>query len=233
MICNRVAIISSIPEELKVYKQMISDHRLGDKLVFLARGGVGKASAAGVTQKIISEKHPDIVFYTGFGGSLERDQHLGDIGVVTAAIDAEIDARSFDHRLKLGQFPFTGERIFRTDPRLVKLAMEADIEMHRFDAYVATTSVFMDSEKKSRFNALILPQLAESIDGTTRSPNIIDMESTGFLTATKANNVPALVLRSISNTKEGNTASEYRDFMNTAKQYAFIVQFILRNIHKV
>jgi len=234
MQCNRVAILSSIRKEIDVFKEIFGSRQIGNKEILLAIGGVGKSSAAGVTQKVISEKHPDMILYTGFAGALDPDIMLGDVAIVSAAIDAEMDARAFDSNLKVGEYPFTGERVFKTHPGLVTLALESPVNVRKFDGFVATTSIFMDSEKKKKFMDETLPQLEADVKGEFRFPNMIDMECSAVVAVANANQIPCLVIRTISNTTQGDTVSDYKEFLhNRVEMYFSIVQSILENVDKV
>jgi len=227
---NEVAIIASIPEEIKIFEQFIKKHNFGDKTIRLAIGGVGRASAAIIAQKMICDQNPDIMLYTGFAGALDDHLKLGDIVVVSAAIDGEMDARTFNPRLKLGQFPFTKERVYKTDPRLVKTAMKCPTS-RKFEGYATTTSAFMDAPAKQRFIKEVCPDLKAKLDGKMRTPNIVDMESSGFLAATTANNVPCLILRTISNTTRGHIMEDYLDSLfKRVERYFSVVKYILENI---
>ncbi|MFW6014681.1 MAG: hypothetical protein ACOCQG_05885 [Candidatus Nanoarchaeia archaeon] len=232
MAVNKIAIISALPDEVDVFKKILhGSDKWDDKEVKIAVGGIGKVAAAATTQKIISEFKPDILFFTGMAGALEEGREIGDIGVVSACIDSGYDARRFDPSLKLGQFPFTGERIFKSDPRLVDLALNSPINARIFDAYEATSSIFMDMEKKREFVEKVCPELEDEIHGTRRRPNLVDMECIGFLTAAKANYVPALALKTVSNTLSGDTRFEYSDsLMNErTRTYLDIVAYIMHN----
>lgn len=230
---RKIAILASLPEEIDVFNKVVKDYKWDKNHVILEVGGVGKAAAAAITQKVISEHKPDLILYTGVAGALSRELKLGDIGVVSTAIDAELDARPFNPKLKLGEFPFTGKRLFHTDPKILRLALQHPLNVNTFDAYVATTSSFMDGDRKQLFCDEIVPDLKAEIDGKERYPNLVDMESTGFLTAAEHNDVPALVIRSVSNTFEGDAPADLMKFLwDRVGEYINLVAYILTNIDK-
>jgi len=202
--------------------------------VILEIAGIGKTSAAAVAQRVISEHKPDIMLYTGVGGALSKELSIGDIGIVSMAIDSEMDARAFNKDLKLGQFPFSSTRVFRCDERLVKLALEHPLNVKTFDAFVATSSQFMDIERKMHFVDIVRPDLGYEQDGKNRLPNVIDMEATGFLTATSQNQVPALIIRSIANTFEGDAPSDLMKFLwDRIDEHLTLVAYILTNLENL
>ncbi len=231
MAINKVVILGSIPEEVEVFNKVRKGYKWDDKEVIIGVGGVGKASSAAITQKMISEYTPDMIIYTGVAGAISKNLKIGDIAVISHSIDAEMDARSYDSNLKLGQYPFTFERVFSSSPELVRLALEAPLEISRFDGFAATISSFMDTSKKRMFVDEILPELEEELDGQLRRPNVIDMESLGFLLAANNNNIPCLIIKTISNTTQGNAAYDYIKYLwDGVENYLNIVAYILKNV---
>ena len=236
MNCKKVAILSSIPAEIETFRKFIDKEKFLGKDIILAVCGVGKSAAAATTQKLISEQKPDIMIYTGFAGALQDDLELDDIMIISAAVDAEMDVRAFNPDLLLGQLPLTKERIFQTDQRLAKLAMSSPYPYDREikKGYIATTSVFMDKNRKEAFIKETMPLLEAEINGEKIVPNLIDMESVGFLTATSANNVPCLIIRVVSNTREGDTVDEYLDYTSkTVGMYLEFFSFFINHIEDI
>ena len=232
MAVNKIAIISALPDEVDVFKKILhGSDKWDDKEVKVAIGGIGKVAAAATTQKIISEFKPDLLFFTGMAGALEEEREIGDLGVVSSCIDSDYDARRFDPSLKRGQFPFTGERVIKSDLKLVDLALNSPINARVFDAYEATSSTFMDDEKKKEFVENVCPELEEELRGQMRRPNLVDMECVGFLAAAKANYVPALALKTVSNTLKGDTRFEYSDSLMNERTRAYldIVAYLMHN----
>ena len=228
---KRIAILGSIPDEIHMFKKLKNENRWNHFEIEPFVAGIGKTAAAMTTQRVVMDFEPDIMFYTGFGGALESDIGLHDIAVVSSVIDADLDARAFEPSIARGQNPFTGDRVFNCDDRLVTLALQAQGEHTGFDAYVATTSQFLNQEGKESFIKEIVPQLKAASNGQERYPNVVDMESSGFVTVAAANNVPCLVLRNIANTVQQDALSEYLDtVLKRVENYYAIVVHILDNL---
>ncbi len=229
---KRIAIISALADELDVFKRFLTGSEKWDDVdVKLAVGGIGKVSAAAVTQKVISEFKPDVLFFTGMAGSLEKGRSIGDLGIVSACIDSDLDASGFDSSLKIGEFPFVGERIFSSDERLVKLALGSPLKIPIFDAYIASSSIFMDFQKKLNFLEDKVPKLEEYFGGELRRPNLVDMETVGFLKAAMANSLPALAIKTVSNTLEGDSMCEYGETLmdERTRLYLELIAYIITN----
>ncbi|MGM5487689.1 MAG: hypothetical protein ACQESG_01945 [Nanobdellota archaeon] len=230
---RKVGIIASIPEEVNEFAQIIRDNKWDDKEVFLDVGGVGKASAAVVTQKMISEQRPDIMLYVGGVGALSEEMEIGDLVVVSRAIDAEMDARSFDQTLRLGEYPFTRKRIFSTTEALFNVAIDAPLGMRIHEGYAATASTFMDATKKRIFSEEVTKQLEIETKGKLFKPNIVDMESVGFLTATEKSRVPNLMIRCIANNFKGDVPRDYQEFLKHGiDKYLALVGYLITQLRE-
>ncbi|MBT7902970.1 hypothetical protein HN587_03830 [Candidatus Woesearchaeota archaeon] len=138
----KIAILGAMEPEVKAYGHM---HKHGHE-VYVGYTGVGKTAAAMNTQRVISEFKPDAIIFSGVGGALELGLEIGELGIVDAAIDCEMDVQSWDKSYQRGEIPFTHERVFRSDKKLIDLAIEASEDT--FDAYSATGSQFLDAESK-------------------------------------------------------------------------------------
>ena len=231
MAIRKVGIVASIPSEIEQFKKVIKDGKWDEKDVVMEVGGVGKASAAMVTQKIVCDHDPDLLLYVGGVGALSPDLMLGDLVVVSQAVDAEMDARTFDPNLKLGQFPFTDKRIFHPTNNLVELALNSPLNLTVKEGYTATVSQFLDTEGKRAF----IQEKGEDLetDGNIRQPNIIDMESIGFLMAADAAGKPCLIIRSVANTAGGDAPEDYKQFIqNGVDQYLHLVAYVLTQVNK-
>lgn len=234
----KIAIFGAMPQEIKNYSVLKNTNSAWLKHdINISLLGVGKTSAAMNTQKVISDFKPDYVMLTGVAGALSPDLKLGDVGIVTAAIDSELDVRSWDSSYKLGEQPFTKDRVYLSDADLVNLVYDAWFAFHKpafdaFTAFVATGSSFMDSDAKTNFVENVSPDLYASAPFfESKFPNLYDMETSAFLQVANANDIPALAIRAVSDTLEGDVASDFDKFVvDASKSYSLLLTDILRNI---
>jgi nucleoside phosphorylase len=235
MFIEKVGIISSTPKELEVFKGIIKGNEWDGKKVFFDVGGVGKSTAAAITERMIKEHDPDIIIYVGTVGALSNEFEVGDLVVVTHVIDSEIDVRGYNPQLKRGQFPFDFQRLFKTDEYLADIAFKSPLSFTIRKGFCATQSVFLDSERMNKFKKEVLPELEEYIDGKIERPNIVDMEAAGFLTAIALQNkyIPNIIIRNVADDGKGNTAEDYEKFQNEGiKNYLSLVAYIITQLGK-
>lgn len=221
-------ILGALPEELAAFQRFITAGRWHGVAVHCALTGVGKTAAAAATQRAISAHAPDAIIFTGAAGSLKADLAIGAIGIGVAAIDADLDIRAWQPNALRGELPFTGQRVFASDARLVATALGAPVG-GLFAAYIATGSAFLDTPGKARFCAAVLPDLAATIDGTMRTPDLIEMEGSAVLQIATAHQVPALAIRAVSDALDGDAVTDFNAFIQEAiGRYALVVDHVLR-----
>lgn len=221
-------ILGAMPEELAAFQGFAAQGRWHGVAVHLALTGVGKTAAAAATQHAIDAHHPDAIILTGAAGSLDAALAIGAIGIGIAAIDAELDIRAWQPQARRGELPFTGQRVFTSDPGLVATALQAPVT-GLFPAYIATGSAFLDTPGKARFRAEVLPELAAVIGGAMRTPDLIEMEGSAVLQVATANRIPALAIRAVSDAVEGDAVADFNAFIREAiGRYALVVDHVLR-----
>ena len=220
-----------MPEEVQAYKFFagISQHQKYKLCV--AETGVGKTCAAATTQRMIDLYKPRTIIFTGLAGALDESLKAGDIGIGIAAIDADMDLRSFDASYQRGEMLFTRERLFYSDAMLVKIARNAPVKK-LFDAYIATGSAFLNKQGKKEFIKQANPELAASLEGAMQQPNLYEMEGSAVLQVAQKNNVPALALRVVSDTLNGDAVKDFKAFIKKeTKHCASVVEFVLEGIN--
>ena len=225
---KKAGIIASLPEELETFKEVSKDGKWDDADVFFQSSGVGKVSCAIATQKIILKNNPDILFFVGTAGSLSEEIKMGDIAVVTRAIDSEFDARGYQPTLSMGENPFTGERIYKSNEFLSEIALNSPLGFKVHEGYCATESLFMNRPEKESFIANKISDLVIGENEDKIFPNIVDMESSAFMAVCAKYNKPCLVVKTISNNFDSDASEEYEKFRNEGiKNYMSMVAYVL------
>ncbi|MBL7051785.1 MAG: 5'-methylthioadenosine/S-adenosylhomocysteine nucleosidase [Nanoarchaeota archaeon] len=220
---NKVVIFGAMPQEIVAYNERVKSGEW-DCEVFVESTGVGKVAAAMVTQKAISERNPDYIIFSGVAGGLEAGLKIGDIGICEIGIDSDLDARSWNPSLERGEQPFSGNRIYRSNENLVDIAFDSGNDK-LFRGYVASGSAFLNAEEKTDFVQNILPELeTENV-----LPNVYDMESSAVMQVANQNGIPVLVIRAVSDIIEGNSASDFNEFINGAvENYVGVVDHLIK-----
>lgn len=222
-------VVGALAEETACFGQLEPAACAVGAIVRLGILGVGKVAAAAATERLLAETRPDAAVLVGVAGGLKPEHGLGQVGVVQAAIDAEFDVRAWQPRLRRGEHPFTGERVFPAHPELTRRALAAAPSGKAFFAYAASGSVFLDHSAKRAFVRDVAPDLAhEWPGGGMRTPDLIDMETSAFLQIASAHGVPALALRAVSDPLEGDAAADFAAFLAGASAtYVDMVRALL------
>ncbi len=214
----RIAILAALSQELEALQ-----HLPDDRIVVEATG-VGKVAAAVCTQKVISAFYPQLIISVGTAGALDDRLQVGDVGIVTAAIDADVDVRAWDAKYRRGQLPFTKHRFYRSSKFLVEDARQ--FAPNSFDAYVASGSAFLDDEGKAKFR-VHLSEL-EDAGGSVRLPNLYDMETSAIFQAAERCSIPYLAVRVVSDTTAGDASGQFNKFLEkSSKKYAKVVEQLI------
>lgn len=213
MVDRPVLVVGAMPEEIAAFTARCRGGRWRGLPVELALTGIGKISAAAATQRAIDRHQPLAVVFTGAAGALDPARRIGEIGIGVAAIDAELDLRPWQPTLRRGELP-DGGRLWRSDPRLVAAALAAPVD-GLFPAYLATTSVFLDTPGKARFRAN-LAELTADVDGRARTPDLVEMEGAAVLQVAALAGVPALAIRAVSDAVDGDAATDFSGFLREA-----------------
>ena len=147
-------------------------------------GGMGLVNAAATTQLLIDEIAPDAVIFSGIAGNLNTHLHINDV-----VLGGTLRYLDTDMRL-VGQWkPGTADapvEEFHSDDRLLEVADEA----------LASGNYFVDT-----------PQKVEEVIRLTGA-DAVEMEGAAVAQVAARNNVPALVIRALSD----NADTDYEVF---------------------
>lgn len=218
---NTVAIIGAMDDEIneirnnlnysKTIKKndfIITKGVLGNNNIVLAKSGVGKVAASTTTQFIIDNFKPIYIINTGIAGSLTSDLKTGDIIIGKNLVQHDFDVTAFGNPkgyIDNGIEP-NKPTIFHSDEKLVeKFKKELNLNQNKNIKLctIATGDIFVNQEKQKQvirdeFNA-----------------NAIDMESAAIAQTAQRNNVPFIIIRTISDS-ESNSVSEYKQNKETS-----------------
>ena len=212
---KRIVILGAMKPEISAYNSRLVNGMWHGNQVYVALAGIGKVAAAATTAQLIERYNPDMMIFSGAAGALDESLDIGDIGVVVGAIDADVDVRSWKPDYERGRLPFTDSRLYLSDRALVEDALSFRGE-RLLPSYVATADTFLDAErKKSLANS---NELIEIIRGQKMKPNMCDMETSAFLQVAWRR-VPAIAIRVVSDTFEGEAARDFDAFMKDAVEH--------------
>lgn len=210
---QEVAQIKDCLEEVSVETKAGMDFYKGSlngKPVVVVRSGIGKVNAALCTQILADCYHVDGVINTGIAGSLKAEINIGDIVLSTDALQHDMDATGFGY--PVGQIPQMDIFSFPADERLRTLAEECcrqvNPDIHTYSGRVVSGDQFISDKAKKQW-------LVETFDGSCT-----EMEGAAIAQAAWLNQIPALIIRAISDKADDSANMDYETFEAQAIQHS-------------
>jgi len=228
-----IGIIGAMEEEVLELKNMMEVERIEKKAnmeffkgklfgkdIVIVRSGIGKVNAALCTQILIDDFNVDIVINTGVAGRVNEMLNPGDVVISKDLVQHDVDGTCIGY--KPGQIPRMDDYIFKADERLIDLALKATKDINEFKIYVGRIAtgdqVIADSKK--------LVWLRETFDALA-----VEMEGASIAHACYVNNVPFVVIRSISDFADENHVADYEKYIDIAiKNSISILTNMIRNL---
>ncbi|WP_028972821.1 5'-methylthioadenosine/adenosylhomocysteine nucleosidase [Spirochaeta cellobiosiphila] len=184
------------------------------KKVVIARSGVGKVLSTIVTQKLIDEYKPCAVLFTGIAGSLKSKYQMGDIIIGNSTMQHDIDATKFGY--SKGHIPYTTYQVIPANEKLVLHAMTCEFDdVSLYQGLILSGDQFI-TEKENLLE----------FDG-----DCVDMESAAVALTCYINDVPHLVIRSISDNSDGKNFPNMKKFLpQVSHRSHMLVKHIINTI---
>jgi adenosylhomocysteine nucleosidase len=173
--------------------------KLHQKEVIAVKSGVGKVNAAMCTQILIDVFKVNTIINVGVAGAVHPDLEIGDIVISEDSCQYDMDARAFGH--PRGEIPNMDITFFKADPMLIKLAVAAAQELdatYRVGR-IMTADLGVDSNK-------LKEELREEFGGLC-----VEMEGAAVGQVAMLNQVPYLVIRSMSDKADSNLTDDYKE----------------------
>ena len=192
----------------QVYNLRFIKGTIKGKKCILAKSGVGKVNAARTTQAMIDKFDIQYVINLGAGGSVNSMLNIGDVVVGKHVVQHDFDITAFGH--SKGYITGVGNNVI-CDRDLVD-EFEQIIRGLPERSYniklgiIATGDIFctdpiMKDKIRSKFNA-----------------DVVDMECAAIAQTCYLDNVPFIVIRSISDTPNGKNASTFDENLKLASK---------------
>lgn len=218
---NKVGIIVAMQEELeevlKIMKELeekeiygisFINGKIENTEVVVVKSGVGKVNAARTTQILIDSFNVKSVINVGSAGALNPALNIGDIVIAEKLIQHDFDITAFDHNK--GYITGVGDYIY-SDYELVKKIQNVVNKMKDKTYKITTgviasgdifcTEVSMKDKIYSKFNA-----------------ECVEMEGAAIAQVCYLDKIPFVVLRSISDSPNGNNAIVFDEFVKLASK---------------
>ena len=212
-----IGIIAAMSEEIASIKKLMKDvsvkniyeleFTLGtihSKNVVLVKCGVGKVNAARTTQILIDNFDLQYVINVGTAGGLNENIEIGDVVIAEKLLQHDFDITAGGH--EKGYISNLG-KYFNCDENLVKKGKTG---------LIATGDVFVQDISikdgiKEEFNA-----------------DCTEMEGAAIAQVCTLDNIPFIVIRSISDKPNGNNSIDFEKFLELAcERYSKFIDIFL------
>ncbi|MGN0017723.1 MAG: 5'-methylthioadenosine/adenosylhomocysteine nucleosidase [Candidatus Gastranaerophilaceae bacterium] len=224
-----VAIIGAMDVEIEEILTNLSDVKykqqpefkiitgnLGKYKIILSKSGVGKVSSATTTQFIIDKYKPIYIINIGIAGGLSPDLKAGDTIIAEKMVQHDFDVTAFGNPkgyIDNGIEP-NKPTIFYSDKNLInKFTEDSSLKL----GTVATGDIFVTDVN-----------LKNSIKKEF-SADAIDMESAAIAQTASRNNIPVIILRTISDGLNEATTEYKQNKQTIAKKTALTTVKILES----
>ncbi|MCM3717965.1 5'-methylthioadenosine/adenosylhomocysteine nucleosidase [Fictibacillus phosphorivorans] len=232
----RIGIIGAMDEEIVYMKEAIDIYGEStfaqnkfyegthhNKEVVLCKSGVGKVNAAITTQILIDRFQVTHILFTGVAGALDPVLEVGDIVISSSAMQHDIDASSLSPDFPKGTIPmFAFDSEFKADEKLIKLAERAAESLSgpqvKVGKVLSGDQFIADRDLVEYFGA--------AFNGTC-----IEMEGSAVAQACFLNEVPFVIIRSISDKANGEAPASFGEFTTlAAKRSSDMVESIIESL---
>ncbi len=229
----KIGIIGAMSEEVEILKnEMMIEEKIEkasmtfyhgvllDKEVVIVTCGIGKVNAAVCTQILIDRFKVDKIINVGIAGGLNKDIYPGDIVVANNLVQHDMDVRFFGDAL--GQIPRLKTFDFKCDEELVGKAREAIAFLKDAKAYtgrIISGDQFVSEAEKQKFL------------GTHFDAYAVEMEGASIGQVCYLNDLPFVVIRSISDNAINGSHMDYETFAPLAiKNSVSILKDMLKSL---
>lgn len=233
VVMSKVGIIVAMEEELEQILNITNDieekeisglnFKLGKiekKNVVLVKCGVGKVNAARVTQILIDKFNVQYVINVGSAGALNPLLNIGDIVIGEKLVQHDFDITAFDH--DKGYITGVGDYIYSDNPLVEKFKKIAnklfEKEYKIKSGIIATGDIFCtDIEMKNKIYSKF-------------DADCVEMEGAAVAQVCYLDELPFIVIRSISDSPNGKNEIDFDKFVDFAsKRCALILKEFLKN----
>ena len=163
----------------------------------IVESGWGKVRAASATQLLLDQFSPAAIINVGVAGAINPEREIGDIIFSEATLEYD-----FHSNEEVGQKPK------KADKNLLQLALKASLSSSYQSQIFTGLIISGDQDINSREKKQFLWEKYKAQCG--------EWEGAAIATVAKINNIPWLIIRSISDLAEENFASEFENHLALA-----------------
>ncbi|MED7819510.1 MULTISPECIES: 5'-methylthioadenosine/adenosylhomocysteine nucleosidase [unclassified Francisella] len=188
-----------------------------DKELIIAYSKIGKVFSSLTATIMVEHFGAEVLLFTGVAGGLQ-DLKVGDMIAATATVQHDVDITAFGY--PYGKIPISEVQI-KTSSFILDHAKEVakDLGLNLHTGIIATGDQFVSSVERKDF--VVKEFDAKAIEMEGGSVNLVCNEM----------NVPSLILRSISDTADGDATEDFDEFAKNAAQKS--ANFVLNLVEKL
>lgn len=199
---------------IDIYNFKIYTGKINDQDVLLVRGGVGKVNSTRVCQVITDKFNLDAIINVGSAGGLNDNLNIGDIVVGEKLVQHDFDVTAFGR--EKGFIPETG-KFFESDKELLEKSKNIKIQSQKIlTGIIGSGDIFLTDTN-----------LKETIKKDYNCC-CVEMEGAAIAQVCTLNEMPFLVIRSISDIPNGNNELDFNEYLKLASKNCanFIKQLV-------
>ena len=195
-------------ESIKIYELIFFKGKIHEENIVLVEAGVGKVNAARVTQILIDNFKVKGIINVGSAGSCNDELEIGDIVIGKNLVQHDFDITAFGHEKgyisNVGQYVESDELLITKIEKTIEKMSNKDFNIKI--GTIASGDIFCTEPKmkekiRDKFNA-----------------DAIEMEGAAIAQVCKLDNMPILVIRSISDSPNGNNNITFEQYLETASK---------------
>lgn len=213
-------IMTEIKEQ-QIYELTFIEGKINEKGVILVEAGIGKVNAARVTQILIDKFNIDAIINVGVAGTANDELNMGDIVIAEKVVQHDFDITAFGHPKgfisNVGQFIESDKQLLNKMKKIVENFNDNEFKIKI--GVIASGDIFctdprMKDKIKYKFDA-----------------DAIEMEGAAIAQVCKLDNIPFIIIRSISDNPNLNNVITYEEYlpMATKRCAQIIKEFLIKN----
>lgn len=207
-------------QEKTIHGLIIQEGEINGLKSILVESGVGKVNAARTTQILVDNYSLKYVINVGSAGGLQENLKIGDIVIGDNLVQHDFDITAFGHPKgyisNLGINLKSDEELIKQAKKAIKNINEEQEDINIVMGTIASGDIFctkveMKNKIKSKFGAIC-----------------VEMEGAAIAQVCTLDNIPFIIIRSISDVPNGNNQIEFNQFLKQASKRCaqFIKQMI-------
>lgn len=227
----KIGVIGAMVEEIELMKKElhIMEEEVHAKIAFylgtfqgkeivLCKSGVGKVNAAITTQLLIDKYDVEKIIFTGVAGAVDPALNIGDIVISSSSQYHDIDASPLG--FERGVIPmFEHPSVFLANNNLAMMAEKAATKLEGVNVLrgkVLSGDQFIANQEMVQY-------FYEHFEG-----KCVEMEGAAVAHVAMLNEIPYVIIRSISDKANGEANMSFNEFVElAAKNSNLIVQAML------